>query len=113
MSADDSYFDEAVRYRQLARTLRDYIGASIPCTCVNTEEYDRHLERTQRLTENMSRDERLFFAIFNDEFPTDKMIEKECDRCKALWEYESAIGDDAVDLETMGRLRRRDEQGDF
>lgn len=107
MTTDDTFFDEAIKYREIARGLHEVLGSSVRCTCEETPEYrEFQVERAKRQV-GKSKEERLFEWIFEDDFFEGEKIARECDRCRVMYAYEEAIGDEAVDMEYVNRLNQR------
>lgn len=98
------FYEEAMRYRQLARELHTALGKT-PCACVETPEYKAFLAEGEKARAGMSPEERMLHWILDGgEFTGEKLAE-ECNRCVAMYKYEVAIGDDAVDMEIIHRLQ--------
>lgn len=98
------FFDEAVKYREIARVLHEALGRT-PCACVETPEYKEYLAKQVKDGEGMEPAERLLRWILDaDPFVGEKLAQ-ECNRCVAMYKYEVAIGDEAVDMEVVNRLQ--------
>lgn len=96
-----SLYDEVLKYRVVARELHLALGRH-PCTCVETEGYkDFQVSEAER-RKDMAQEERLLDCIFAPDYDGEK-LEFECERCRAMWLYESTIGDEAVDVELAMR----------
>ena len=101
-----TFYDEAMKYREIARELHEVLGRSVSCTCVETPEYEAFLLEQHKVREQLpSREERLLHYILEGDAFTGEKLAKECDRCIAMYKYEVAIGDDAIDLEIVNRLQ--------
>lgn len=100
------FYNEAMKYREIARELHTVLGQSVQCSCVETQEYQEFLLEQHKLREQLSSPEErlLHFILEGDAFTGEKLL-KECDRCVAMYKYEVAIGDDAIDLEIVNRLQ--------
>ena len=99
---NESLYDEALKYRAIARELHLALG-SYPCTCVETQGYiDFQVSENER-RKSMTQEERLLDCILAPDYGG-KKLSHECERCRVMWIYEQAIGDDAVDLELISRL---------
>lgn len=104
-----SFFDEAVKYRDIARQLHSALGRT-PCTCVETAEYQAFQQRRFREREQMTYSERLLDFIQGEQFEGQE-LEVECARCLAMFRYEQEVGDEAMDLEVIARLQQRENNG--
>lgn len=102
MTTEQTFFDEAIKYREIARELHEVLGRT-PCLCVETDEYVEYQRQQAIQRLDMTREERLLHAVFGEEFQGEKLA-SECDRCRVMYLYELAIGDEATDFELMRRL---------
>lgn len=100
----NSIFDQAMKYRAVAKEMHAFIG-KLNCECVETPEYVEFQEQRSKRASKMSREERLLFVIFED-FKGEKLLH-ECERCRVMFAYETLIGDDAVVLECIERRRKK------
>ena len=100
------FYDEAMKYREIARELHAVLGQSVQCSCVETQEYQEFLLEQHKLREQLSSpEERLLHSILEGGAFTGEKLAKECARCVAMYKYEVAIGDDAIDLEIVKKLQ--------
>lgn len=99
------FFDQAMQYRSVAKKMHALIGAAMKCECVETQEYTEYQKERSASMAKLSREERMLFWIFNDF--EGKKLEKECDRCRVMFEYETLVGDEAVELEYLERLKQK------
>lgn len=107
MTTDETFFDEAMKYREIARELHEVLGANVRCTCEETPEYKEfQIERAKRQA-GMSKEERLLEWIFEEDFFNGEKLISECNRCRVMFAYETAVGDEAVDMEYTNRLNKR------
>lgn len=98
-------FDQAMQFRSVAKKMHALIGRTMRCECVETPEYAKYQRERSALMKKMSPEERMLFWIFNDF--EGKKLEKECDRCLVMFEYETLIGDEGVELEYLERLEQK------
>lgn len=99
------FYDEAMKYREIARELHTVLGQT-PCTCVETPEYTAFLLEQRAQREKLTTaEERLLHSILEGGAFTGEKLAKECARCVAMYKYEVAIGDDAIDLEIVKKLQ--------
>ena len=97
-------FDQAMKYRTVAKKMHALIG-TMNCTCVETPEYVEFQKRRSEQASKLSREERLLFLIFEDF--KGQHLSHECERCRVMFEYENLIGDEAVSLEYVERMKQK------
>lgn len=92
-----NFYDEAMKWRQIAKALHKALGA-VDCYCVETQEY---VDYRILLSTIPTPAERLAYSALH---PFEGIeVEEECPRCTAMFDYEQAVGDENIDIEMNWR----------
>jgi hypothetical protein len=109
LHSTDDFYNDAVMFRDLSRTLRDFIG-TMPCSCIQTPQYKAYLDGLAEMRNTLTQSDFLAWIIFHDF--DGETVAHECERCSVLMKYDDAVGEEVVDMETSIRLERQQREWD-